>query len=256
MYGRLFEATFTGSMMGAGSDVFAVWAYVIANKRGGEIELNPKFLSAIIGEDVAKIEKAIEFLCQPDPYSRSSKKDGKRLIKVGQFQYSVVNSDEYDKIQKAEERRRYLTKKQREHRTAVDCQQPSTTVNNCQHTSTAVNPPEADTNTEPLKASSTSSNRLSHDHLMKAKTSKSGNSGGGRKSVSDEEWLRSIGANEAYAGIDIRLELARMDAWLSTRPGRKKTRKFIVNWLNRVDKQIKPEKDPLHIDLDEYGPAK
>jgi hypothetical protein len=38
-----------------------------------------------------------------------------------------------------------------------------------------------------------------------------------------------------YAGLNVDLELAKMDAWLKTPKGfrRKKTRSFIVGWLNR-----------------------
>ena len=52
--------------------------------------------------------------------------------------------------------------------------------------------------------------------------------------------MASIRANPAYAGIDVDKELARMDAWLLTpkAKGRKKTRAFIVNWLNRIDRPV------------------
>lgn len=56
--------------------------------------------------------------------------------------------------------------------------------------------------------------------------------------ITDLDFLSTLKTNTAYKGIDIDNELARMDAWLATRPGRKKTRRFIVNWLNKVDKPI------------------
>lgn len=60
------------------------------------------------------------------------------------------------------------------------------------------------------------------------------------KNLTDEEFLKALKTNPAYKGIDIDLELARMDAWLLTPKGRrrKKTRVFVVNWLNRCDKPI------------------
>jgi len=54
----------------------------------------------------------------------------------------------------------------------------------------------------------------------------------------DEDFISSLKTNPAYKGIDIDCELGKMDAWLSTHPGRKKTRRFIVNWLNKIDKPI------------------
>jgi hypothetical protein len=33
-----------------------------------------------------------------------------------------------------------------------------------------------------------------------------------------------------------------MDAWLLARPGRKKTRQFVINWLNKVEVPLLPAK--------------
>jgi hypothetical protein len=56
--------------------------------------------------------------------------------------------------------------------------------------------------------------------------------------ITDEEWLAQLRQNEAYAGIDIDDQMKRMDAWLSCHKGRQKTRRFIVNWLNKVEKPV------------------
>ena len=49
MYGRIFESMFTGSMVGSGPLVFAVWAYVLAHERDGLVELNLLLFATIIG---------------------------------------------------------------------------------------------------------------------------------------------------------------------------------------------------------------
>lgn len=49
------------------------------------------------------------------------------------------------------------------------------------------------------------------------------------------DWLTTLRTNPAYQHIPIEIELAKMDAWLSTKPGRKKTKSFVVNWLNKID---------------------
>jgi hypothetical protein len=51
----------------------------------------------------------------------------------------------------------------------------------------------------------------------------------------DTEFLMTLRDNPAYKGVDIDRELAKMDSWLSTRPGRKKTRRFVVSWLNKAE---------------------
>lgn len=59
----------------------------------------------------------------------------------------------------------------------------------------------------------------------------------------DQDFFSSLKANPAFKGIDIDRELAKMDAWLLTPKarGRKKTKGFIVNWLNKIDKPITEE---------------
>lgn len=97
-------------MVGAGAIVFAVMGYVIANFEldravGAQVRLNPVILGAILGENPKDIQKAINYLCSPDPLSTSAEQSGKRLIKLGQFDYRVVNGAKYHAIRNAEERR-------------------------------------------------------------------------------------------------------------------------------------------------------
>lgn len=121
MFGKIFESLYEGSMIGAGSPVFAVWGYVIAKMRldetvGAQVELNPALLSFVLGEQIGKVQDAIDYLCAPDPKSRSKEEGGRRLVKIGQFAYRVVNGRKYHSIKKAEERREYMRVAQARHR--------------------------------------------------------------------------------------------------------------------------------------------
>jgi hypothetical protein len=88
---KLFRSTFTGSMFGAGVDVFAVWLYAIANAGGGVVELNPSVLASVLGCTRERIEMAINYLCQPDPQSRNQSEEGRHLVREGQWQYRVID---------------------------------------------------------------------------------------------------------------------------------------------------------------------
>lgn len=116
MYGKFFASAFTGSMMGAGPEVFAVWAYVIAHTHGSQVELNPKLLSALIGTSPEAIQGAIDYLCAPDPNSRSKVEDGKRLVREGEFAYRVPNYEAYRAVRDEDDRRAYNRQKQAESR--------------------------------------------------------------------------------------------------------------------------------------------
>lgn len=119
MYGKHFASMYTGSMLGSGAISFAVWGYVISNMvpdkiTGMQVELNPRLLSALIGEDEADIKKIIHKFCQPDTESRTKDEEGRKLVQVGQFDYRVVNGLKYRSVRNAEERREYLRVKQAE----------------------------------------------------------------------------------------------------------------------------------------------
>lgn len=101
---------YEGSMVGAGAIVFAVWGYAIAHavpdkKVGTQVRLNAKLIGPILGEQVEAVEKAIEFLCAEDPDSTTKTKDGRRLVKIGTFDYQMVNGAKYRAIRDEEERR-------------------------------------------------------------------------------------------------------------------------------------------------------
>lgn len=57
---------------------------------------------------------------------------------------------------------------------------------------------------------------------------------------SDEEWLAKLRTDAAYQHIDFTVEFAKMDNWLALpkNKGRKKTRSFILNWLNKIERPI------------------
>lgn len=60
--------------------------------------------------------------------------------------------------------------------------------------------------------------------------------------LTDDAFIAMLKANPAYEGIDIDREDGKMDAWLLTPRGRgkKKTRGFFVNWLNRAERTMSP----------------
>lgn len=116
MYGKIFSSAFTGSMFGAGADVFAVWSYVIANTIDSRVELNPRLLAAAIGTEEQRVRDAIKYLCEPDPHSRNKQEEGRRLIREGEFQYFVTGHSIYRKLQNEDGRREYNRTKQAESR--------------------------------------------------------------------------------------------------------------------------------------------
>lgn len=118
MYGKMFSRMYQGSMVGAGSHVFAVWGYCIATAEPEShvVDLNPVLLSAIIGDSEERINQAIEYLCRPDPASHNKEHEGRRLLPTTGFEYFLVSHEQYRNMTNNEDLRAYFRDKKREQR--------------------------------------------------------------------------------------------------------------------------------------------
>lgn len=116
MYGKHFESMYTGSMVGAGATVFAVWGYIIAHAREGRVELNPTILAAVLGAPQADVTAAIDFLASPDERSRSKEYEGRRLVQVGEFLYEVPTHEKYRSMRDDDDRKEYMRQYMRQYR--------------------------------------------------------------------------------------------------------------------------------------------
>jgi hypothetical protein len=117
MYGKHFASMYEGSMRGAGSAFFAVWGYIISHmkpnrKHGTTVEINPDIVAFLLGEKPDVVRGVIAKMCGPDPRSRTEDKGGRKLVKLAEYTYHVVNGDYYRSIRNEEERREYQRIKQ------------------------------------------------------------------------------------------------------------------------------------------------
>lgn len=164
MYGKFFASTFTGSMFGAGAHVFSVWGYVIANAVDGTVEVNPNLLASVIGTDAAHIQSALDYLCAPDPKSRTDTDEGRRLVYESGYQYRVVNHAAYRAIRNEEDRRAYNREAQRKHR-ASKAVKPS--VNDINELSNMSAHTEAEADTEAVDQEQDQNKPASHKPLRR-----------------------------------------------------------------------------------------
>lgn len=123
-YGKIYEKLYEGSMVGKGLGVFALMPYVIAKQypesRDQEspmlVKLNAALLAGIFGAEEAKVQEAIDFLCGPDMKTTTEGEGGRRLVRVGQFEYRVVNGRYYRGLADAERLRDRNARAQARHR--------------------------------------------------------------------------------------------------------------------------------------------
>ncbi len=190
-------------MYGSGSTIFAVWSYVIAHtKPDAMVELNPKELASKLGEDVDKVEQAIEHFKSPDPKSRSKEFEGRRLIQKGEFIYFVPQYHKYHGFANNKERREYFAAKKREQR-------------------------QRDKDRQTVK-SKLSKNVKQSDTDSESETKP--------KTV---PFLESLKLDPTYEGIDIQHEFDNAYKWCR-RKNRRLTERFFHNWLKKADRVIIP----------------
>ena len=124
MYGKSFQRMYTGSMVGSGSHVYAVWGYCITNadSESHTVDLNPVVLSTIIGDSLERIQAAIEYLEQPDLNSHNKEQEGRRIVKTTGFEYFVVSHEDYRNVKNNEELRQYFRENKRLNRLSKNVQ--------------------------------------------------------------------------------------------------------------------------------------
>ncbi|MFA6242034.1 MAG: hypothetical protein WC655_13960 [Candidatus Hydrogenedentales bacterium] len=122
-YAKVFQSMYTGSLYGAGLHVFAVWGWVLAHKdETGYVEVNPVLVAHELGGTAEQVQQAIDFLCAPDPKSRSKEAEGRRLEKIDdELVYKVVNHAKYR--ERGKDRREYWKNWRAEHKTDRVAQQ-------------------------------------------------------------------------------------------------------------------------------------
>ena len=220
MYGKIFESLYEGSMVGAGPTIFAVWGYCIAKAdSSGIVILNPALLAPIIGTSRVDVEQAIEYLTSPDPHSKNPEHEGRRLINVSGYAYTVVSHAIYRDIKNNQDRREYMREYMRKRRgnDAVN------SVNSLQSLQklTKVN-----------SASASVSVSVSDGVGGKGKGT------GTRKPKSAADDLDRLRATYAPIGVDVDRELVKCRAWCAAQGVGEPTLQRFVNWLNRADRKI------------------
>jgi|GEM_PF-1894219 len=121
MYGKLFTSFFYGSIMMKELHVrYTLMSLFALCDAGGYIDIHPRQIAAMIGIDESQVRDAIDQLSQPDPDSRSTDEEGRRLIPIREtFGWKLVNFEKYRELSRESDRREYMKKYMREMRKPV-----------------------------------------------------------------------------------------------------------------------------------------
>lgn len=243
-YAKVFQDMYTGSMYGAGCHVFATWGWILAHKdEKGEVEVNVRRVASELGASPDQIQEAVEYLASPDPESRTRTEEGRRIIRISQFGYRVVNSGKYrdrsgsraeywkqwreNQKQEAEEE-----KPDSEPKNAVAQQLRNGCATNAQH--------ETETETEVKNTTTSASADVSPKRKSKAaaRTYRIGFDYGSNcfTGITDDDlkvW------SEAYPAVDVSVELRRAAIWLRDNPTKRKknVQGFLSRWFSKTQER-------------------
>ena len=161
-------------------------------------------------------QKAVEKLLSPDPDGMDQLEQGRRIRAV-EHGWLVINGESYRLRRDNEDRKEYQRVYHREYRRKQS-------VNKRKHSSTELNIVNPS------------------DQIRSDENNKNG-AVPPQQSLVLEELLTEL--KPVYPYIDLEVEKSKIRGWFIANPGKRKlTRRFVINWLNRVDKpliDIKPK---------------
>jgi len=122
---KLFNSIITSSIWSEDDKTRLMWITMLASADAhGHVTGSIPGMAAMARMSLSEAEQSIEALCAPDPYSRSKKHEGKRLIEADGG-WLIVNYAKYRQNRDPEKRReqnREAKRRQREKEKKTDCQ--------------------------------------------------------------------------------------------------------------------------------------
>ena len=145
MYGKVFESMYEGSLYGHFEAIVTFQALIVLADENGIVDYTPEALAGRTSYPLEVIQKGLDELTQPDPFSRSSDHDGRRLTPIDpgrNWGWIIVNYGHYRDLASRQDRAEYQKQYYLDHKG-----QDSTGVNNPQQPSTDSRHTDTDTDT-------------------------------------------------------------------------------------------------------------
>lgn len=129
---KLFNSILDSTIWQESKEAKLVWITMLAMcDKNGEVHASIPGLAVRSGVSLSECEEALICLSSPDKYSRTKTEEGRRIADI-EGGWVLLNHGKYRALLSQEERREYLTLKQREHRAKLRVDQ-STSVNKSEH---------------------------------------------------------------------------------------------------------------------------
>jgi len=124
MYGKIFESMYDGTISSNWKALITFQQMIVLSDSQGVIDIHPPALSKRTGIPLDIIEDGIEYLEQPDKYSRSQDHEGRRILRLNEHRpwgWSIVNHQHYRDLSSTEDRREKDRLRKQKQRSAAKC---------------------------------------------------------------------------------------------------------------------------------------
>lgn len=108
MYGKIFDSIYDGTLRANWQGLVTFQQLIILADKDGVLDMTPHAIHGRTGIPLEIIEAGLDHLSKPDPYSRSSAEEGRRIILLDEnrpWGWRLVNHDYYNRLRSAEEKR-------------------------------------------------------------------------------------------------------------------------------------------------------
>jgi hypothetical protein len=111
MYGKIFASIYDGTLRADWKALVTFQQMIVLSTADGIVDITPQALAARTGIPLDIIEAGVKALEAPDPYSRSSECEGRRIARLDshrEWGWVIVNHEKYRDLRKASDRREYM----------------------------------------------------------------------------------------------------------------------------------------------------
>lgn len=126
MYGKIFESMYDGTLSANWKAMITFQQMIVLADRDGIIDYTPAALARRTGLPVDLVEEGIEYLQQPDKYSRSQEAEGRRIELLDEerpWGWRIVNYAKYRDLSSAADKRAKNRERQSRYRDRQKAQQ-------------------------------------------------------------------------------------------------------------------------------------
>lgn len=218
---KLFSSITDSSIWSEDSDTRVVWVTMLAMAdQFGRVHAAIPGLAKRAMVSVQKTEEAIQKFLLPDPYSRTKDHEGRRIEVIGGG-WRLLNHEMYRNLRSEDDRKEQNRLAQQRRREKLkNVSNSSANVSTGQQNQ----PPSAQAEAY-TEAYTEKKKRASNAH---------------KSQINPELFIEQLKANPIYSHINIDRELGKMDVWILANPGRVKSRRFVLNWLNKIEVPLGP----------------